>query len=349
VITFFARWYVLAVFALLATALPFTARVEESSAGTAVSIIDTHAHIVRGYRKRGPSPSAFQALAAMDALGVEMTFLLPPPFPEGHPGLYGRPELEAVVRQYPGRFAFLAGGASLNPIIHATPPDKVTPEVMRTFEAEAEAIAEAGAAGFGELTAEHFSSGRGNHPYESTLPDHPLFLRLADIAARRGTPIDLHMEAVPRNMPMPPRFARVSNPEKLKENISGLDRLLGHNRNARIVWAHAGWDNTGERTVQLMRALLERNPNLYMSIKLDPGGPQRTSPLGPDGGIRPDWLALLKDFSGRFVIGSDQFFDEGTERLTRARQFIDALPPDVAHLVARENAKQIYRLPAQAK
>ncbi|HBA39007.1 MAG TPA: 5-oxo-L-prolinase, partial [Deltaproteobacteria bacterium] len=61
------------------------------------------------------------------------------------------------------------------------------------------------------------------------------------------------------------------------------------------------------------------------------------------------WLALLKDFSGRFVIGSDQFFDEGTERLARARRFIDALPPDLARLVARENAKQIYRLLGPAK
>ena len=348
-ITFFARWCLLAVFALLATALPFATRVEKSSAGAALSIIDTHAHIFRGYGKRGSSPNAFRALAAMDSLGVEMTILLPPPFPEGHPGLYGRPELEAVVRQYPGRFAFIAGGESLNPLIHATPPDRVTPDVITTFEAEAEAIAEAGATGFGELTAEHFSSGRGNHPYESTLPDHRFFLRLADIGARRGMPIDLHMEAVPRDMPMPARRARGSNPEKLKENISGLERLLGHNRNARIVWAHAGWDNTGERTVELMRALLQRNPNLYMSIKLDPGGPQRTSPLGPDGAIRPDWLALLKDFSGRFVIGSDQFFDEGTERLARARQFIDVLPPDLARLVARENARQIYRLSAPAK
>ena len=108
VITFFVRWYLLAVFALLVAALPFAARVEKSGAGTVVSIIDTHAHIFRGYGKRGSSPNAFRALAAMDSLGVEMTILLPPPFPEGHPGLYGRPELEQVVRQNPGRFAFMA-------------------------------------------------------------------------------------------------------------------------------------------------------------------------------------------------------------------------------------------------
>ena len=105
---------------------------------------------------------------------------------------------------------------------------------MRDFRREAEAIVKAGAVGFGEIAAEHFSSGRGNHPYESTRPDHPLLLALADIAAEHDMPIDLHMEAVPQDMPFPGRRAGGANPENLKENISGLERLLAHNRNARI-------------------------------------------------------------------------------------------------------------------
>ena len=99
--------------------------------------------------------------------------------------------------------------------------------------------------------------------FESTPPDHPLFLVLADIAADNDMPIDLHMEAVPQDMPTPPRFAlRGPNPSNLKENISALERLLDHNPRPRIIWAHAGWDNTGERTVRLMRSLLAKHPNL---------------------------------------------------------------------------------------
>jgi predicted TIM-barrel fold metal-dependent hydrolase len=157
-------------------------------------------------------------------------------------------------------------------MIQRIPPDKVTPEAIRQFQQEAEIIVKARAAGFGELTAEHFSSGRGNHPYESTRPDHPLFLALADIAAQHGMPIDLHMEAVPQDMPFPRRSGRGQNPETVRENISGLERLLEHNRNARIIWAHAGWDLTGERTVPLMRSLLDKHPNLYLSIKVDESG-----------------------------------------------------------------------------
>jgi predicted TIM-barrel fold metal-dependent hydrolase len=171
-----------------------------------------------------------------------------------------------------------------------------------------------------------------------------LLLALADVAAQHGMPVDLHMEAVPQDMPLPARMARGQNPQSLKENISGFERLLAHNRSARIIWAHSGWDLTGERSVPLMRALLTKHSNLYMSVKIDPDGPQRNSPFTPGGELRSEWLALLREFPDRFLVGSDQFFDERTDRLALARKFVDALPPNLAQLVARDNAKRIYRL-----
>lgn len=326
----------------------FAADMQDTTVGSAVVIIDTHAHIIRSQREN-PMAAARQALRAMDEFRVEKTILLPPPFPPGHRGTYGHRELAPVVRDNPGRFALVAGGESLNPMIHAIAPESVTPDHVQRFQKEAALVVESGAVGFGELTAEHFSSGRGGHPYESTRPDHPLFLTLADIAAQHEMPIDLHMEAVPRDMEMPERHRRGANPERLKENISGFERLLAHNRNARIIWAHGGWDLTGERTIPLMRALLEKHPNLSMSIKLDAHGPQRSSPFTHDGMLRPDWVALLRAFPDRFIIGSDQFFDEGSERLALARKLVDALPPDIAHLVASANARRIYKLNAKSR
>ena len=137
------------------------------------------------------------------------------------------------------------------------------------------------------------------------------------------------------------------NPGTLHANIARLERLLDHNPHARIVWVHAGWDLTGERTVPLMRDLLERHANLAMSVKYDHAGAKATAPFPPDGdAVRPGWIAMLRGFPGRFVVGSDQFIDQGTERLEGARQFVDALPPDLARLVGSENAKRIYRLSA---
>jgi len=328
----------------------FAAEVTETNNNEPVAIIDTHAHVLRGWRPRTPFPAGANLLRAMDSYRVEKTILMPPPFPPNHRGVYGLHELEPLVRAAPGRFAFAAGGESLNAMIQQTAPDRVTPDLIREFRQEAEVIAKAGAAGFGEFAAEHFSSGAGNHPYESAPPDHPLLLALADIAAQYGMPIDLHMEAVPQDMPFPQkRSSRGQNPETLKENISGLNRLLEHSRNARIVWVHAGWDLTGERTVPLMRSLLAKNPNLYMSIKLDMSGFRVTSPFGPEDRLKPGWLMMLRAFPDRFVIGSDQFFDEGTERLSLARKFVDELPPEMARAVASENARRIYRLEIKTK
>jgi predicted TIM-barrel fold metal-dependent hydrolase len=315
--------------------------------GGGVLIVDTHVHPLRSLHRGGSAISASELLRMMDEFSVERMVLLPPPFPEGHPGTYGAREIGGIVRDGHGRLAMVAGGESLNPVIQATPPDHVSTRVVRDFRKEAEAIAKAGAVGFGEIALEHFSSGRGRHPYESTRPDHPLLLLLADIAADHGMIIDVHMEAVPEDMPMP-RPGRGPNPTELHANIPALERLLDHNLGAKIVWAHAGWDLAGERTVPLMRGLLERHPNLYMSVKIDRAGSARTAPMG-EGGVRPEWLAMLRDFPDRFVVGSDQFFGENTERLDRARKFVDALPPDLALRIGRDNALRLYRLPAHTR
>jgi predicted TIM-barrel fold metal-dependent hydrolase len=311
-----------------------------------VPIVDTHVHLLRSARRESIDAEVTAALRAMDAFGVEAAIASPPPFPEGHPGLYGLAQLKAALRNTP-RIAFGAGGDSLNGMLQATPAERVSSGDLRRFSEAAGAIAAAGAACFGELAAEHFSSGRGHHPYESAPPDHPLLLALADIAARRGMPIDLHMEAVPEDMPMPTPHQVGPNPARLRANIAAFERLLAHNPEARIVWLHAGWDLTGERTVSLMHGLLARHGNLFMSVKYDGDGARRTQPFPPEGdALRPGWLALLRAFPDRFVIGSDQFMDQGTERLEGARRFVDALPPDLARRVAYDNARRVYRLPA---
>ena len=344
-------------FASLICFLPVA--VSPAAAESGIPFADAHTHLLRhlseagggGYGRRGTSglsPSAIvsTALALMDRFGVSYAILAPPPLPAGREGAAG--ELQAVARQYPTRFAFSAGGKSLNPLIQSTPPGNVTADVLGRFQEQARTIAEAGAAAFGELAAEHFSSRIGNHPYESVPPDHPLFLALADIAVQYNMPIELHMEAVPRDMPFPDaNVAGPPNPASIVANIAAFERLLDHNRRARIVWVHAGWDLTGERTVALMRTLLEKHPNLYMSVKSDNAGTPATAPFLPGGGLKPGWLAMLEAFPDRFVVGSDQFYDDPQiVRTYRARAFVDALPAEIARRIAYENVKYIYRLPA---
>ena len=316
-----------------------------SSATQGLAFVDTHIHPLRGLLRSGPGMSSGVAsvLSLMDKHNVALAVLLPPPYPAQDDHVYGLRELSAAVRGNK-RLAFTAGGESLNPILQATPASRA-PEAQRSFAAAAEQIAAAGAAAFGEIAIEHFSSGRGPHPYESVPADHPLLRSLADIGARHGMPLELHMEAVPQEMAFPPDRSRGPNPDKLNANIAAFERLLEHNRRARIVWSHAGWDLSGQRAPQLMEGLLRRHANLFMNVKSDRGGLPINAPFGEADGLQPGWLALLRAFPDRFMVGSDEFADAGTERIARARRFVDLLPIDIAQPIASDNARRVYRLP----
>ena len=326
-------------------------------------IIDTHAHIQAGGGRSGADweGGLRTALANMDKLGITRTLIQPPPQPYGHENLYDL-EFAAAVKRHANRFGMVAGGGSLNPIIHRLRGEtSVSDSARRDFDAAAARIADAGASGFGEMTCEHFS-GLVGHPYVSAPPDHPLFLRLADIAAERGLPIDMHMEAVPADMAMPASFLERSgvNPSKVAANIERFEKLLAHDPRAKIVWVHLGWDVTGHRTVDLTRALLKRHDNLFMQLRpLPPPQPGQAMHalhnfvLTGDQRVEPAWAQLIADFPERFVIGSDSFYVAPSADprvkfappLPFARPFVNGLPPLVSAKVAHENAARLYRLP----
>src|SRR5437879_5819413 len=208
-----------------------------------------------------------------------------------------------------------------------------------------DALLEQGVVGFGELSIEHLSLPQSPvKDYEYAPADSPMMLLLADIAAEHNVPIDLHMEALPETIPTPKEYGP-PNPPELHGNIAAFERLLAHNRRAKIIWAHAGSDNIGYRTPELSRRLLQAHPNLYMEIKFDPGFPGKDPPI-VDGKLKPEWLKLYSDFPDRFIIGSDQHFDPpATAPLARAQQnalLLNQLPPDVRKRIAMENALRIY-------
>jgi len=222
------------------------------------------------------------------------------------------------------------------------------PEVQRKFKARAEQILRDGAVGFGELSSEHVSFLPGQ-AYETAPPDHPLFLLLADIAAAHGVPIDLHMDVVPQAMPLPLDLKSPPNPTKIQENLAAFERLLNHNPRAKIVWAHAGSDNVGNRTPDLCRRLLQAHPNLYMEIKIDPLDLGKNPPIA-NGEIMPDWLRLFQDFPDRFVIGTDQHYNSGRpmtgpQRWKMAVLLLNQLPGDLRRKIGAENALRIFSIP----
>jgi predicted TIM-barrel fold metal-dependent hydrolase len=301
--------------------------------------VEEHAH----FDEKDPAGSVRSAVAALGRENAAMILFQISPDTFDHPGRYDSEIILAEVKKHPGKLAITGGGGSLNAMImQSVATGDAGPEVQKKFKARAEELLREGVIGFGEMTAEHFD---GFTPYQTAPPDHPLYLLLADLAAEHDVPIDLHMEAVPQDMALPPDLRSPPNAPRLHANIAAFERLLGHNPRAKVIWAHLGSDFTGFRTVDLDRRLLQAHPNLYMEIKTDPDAHGRNYPLGSDGRIKPEWLKLFTDFPDRFVIGSDQHYPEPKDADKRWQETIllfNQLPPDVRKKIGTENVAHIY-------
>ena len=324
--------------------------------------VDVHLHLIGG---RGPQAdyvgAADEAIREMDRFGITTAIVLPPPQVDSQQ-TYDVSAFVGALQRHRGRFAYLGGGGALNPTIHRyADPAQVTDAVKREFAAAAEQIIEGGAVGFGEMASLHISAAPG-HPYEFVPADHPLFLVLADVAARRDVPIDLHMDAVEGETPTPARFATQANPAKLADTLGALARLLAHNPKARIVWAHGGSDPIGGMTPAAIGRLMDAHANLFVSLRIvGPQAPMLNKALTA-GGLDPEWKGLLTRHADRFVIGTDSFMvspsvrgsgpgagfaERNTPKLQATVHFLSLLPPDVAGKIGRENALRIYRLLAR--
>lgn len=321
----------------------------------AVSWTDVHCHInglVRG--PRGPQNQWAEAVAAavrrMDQGNVAVAVIMPPPFLPENRASYDVTELLDATAKYPGRFRVMAGGGSLNPLISdAVKSGETTETAKLAFRKTALGLLDKGAAGFGEFAVLHFCLGP-THNCQVVPPDHPLLLLLADIAAERDVPIDIHMDVVSKAMPLPDHLRVPPNPERLQPNLEAFERLLAHNRKARIIWSHAGWDNTGGRSLELMSRLLTDHPNLYMSIKLSPiDSLPAGMPVEQGRGIRPEWLAFLQKHGDRMLMGCDQFFVPqggqriGPESFEPTVRFFSELPVALQKKVGVETPAKVFR------
>ena len=317
--------------------------------------IDVHFHLIAD---KGDLESfdeaARAALQIMNAERIRTIVVMSPPRPREN---FDIESLAGIAKKYGPRIVMFGGGGTLNPMLQeAGKSPEVTEGVRRRFEETAQRIIASGAKGFGEITAHHVSLSP-SHGYESVPADHPLFLLLADIAAQHDVPIDLHFDPVPADVQKPPSLSSPQNPAVLKANLAGFERLLAHNRKAKILWAHAGADPVGYFTPKLVRELLGRHPNLALSVR--PTAPFPGSMVHPKGAINDDWIAVLRDFPDRFVIGSDSFvvakaytgaeapriFEQRSEIQRRGiRRLLSHLPADLARRIGYENAERIYRL-----
>lgn len=317
-------------------------------------IVDVHAHFQTS-QFNNLAGSGKTAMSQMVRYGIRKSLIMPQPFDNNSArGFHDIEALLFLVREHPDQFSIL-GGSTLNAMLHTIDANHVDADTKEKFRARAEKIASLGAVGFGEIAILHVSIPKMGafHRYQNIPANHPLLLLLADVAAERGLPIDVHCDLVPEDMPLPEKLrANSANPDILPENLAALKQFLGYNPKTRIVWSHVGFEPLLTRNPETVRALLKKFPNLYMSFRLNHGKSDPAAAIGSDGEVKKSWKQLIGDFPDRFMLGSDAFYDpNGTiyrgsseEGMNNLRRLIDALPEPVRDAVAYQNADRVYRL-----
>ena len=155
------------------------------------------------------------------------------------------------------------------------------------------------------------------HLYDSANADGATARRLMQLAEERGLVVLAHVDDV------------------------AIERLFAHAPNARLVWAHSG---IGGVPIERVRALLRRHPTLVGELSYRPGL------TDGDGGLAPEWRALMVEMPERFVVGSDTWinarWDDYESLMQQARRWLGDLPPPVARRIAWDNGAGLFGLQA---
>ncbi len=298
--------------------------------------IDVHTHISTS------GMSIDEIIRNMDSEGIDKMIIMKPPasIPVDTPqSNFGVPD---VALQNPDRFYVLYGGEAIAMLENAAISGEYTKEEEERYITLLEEELKTGIyIGIGEIGLRHFVptiDGKSKKINDLTIPgNHPWMFLMSDIAAKYDVPIDVHMEAT-------------------TESIKGLEDLLDHNVNTKIIWDHAGWSDLATKnslysemaTPQLFDDLMSKHSNLYSSIKIRKE--IVTSPISifnRNSEIPSDWIQVLKKYPDRFMIGSDikpGMIEDQFKMIKDTRLFLNQLPSEILKGIERENAEDIFKI-----
>lgn len=150
------------------------------------------------------------------------------------------------------------------------------------------------------------------------------FSLLLDLAAAHDLPVIVHSNIGP---------AWLQQPEYLGE----IELAIRAHPSTRVIWAHAG---ISRRIVipdhtDILRRMLGQCPNLTVDLSWVIVEQE----IAPAGVLDRRWVSLIEEYPRRFVIGSDTgaYFEQYKATLQRYYPLLDALKPETARKVARDN------------
>lgn len=197
-------------------------------------------------------------------------------------------------------------------MLYTEAPDLIVPE-LRPYRT----IDDAKTWTTDESIVAHVESRLGRYPYvaigefhiRGEQADSPVVRRMVQLAKQHGLMLHVHGDA------------------------DAIQRLFAQDPDARIVWAHAGFEPPAR-----VRELLRRYRALWAELS-------SRGDLASEGHLKGEWRILLMEFPDRFMVGTDTgapatWFKIGAMAAI-TRGWLAELPSEVAERIAYKNGEAL--------
>lgn len=153
---------------------------------------------------------------------------------------------------------------------------------------------------------------------------------------------EFHLFGAEADLPVPRRMVALARERNYvlhaHSDADAVNRLLQQWPQARVLWAHSGFETPAAVAEQL-----RRHPGLWCDLAY-------RSDHANGNGVDGAWRALFEAFPDRFMLGSDTFTPERWHFIgphaRSARQWLATLPPALAEALAWRNAEKLLRAQA---
>ena len=149
---------------------------------------------------------------------------------------------------------------------------------------------------------------------------------------------EYHVYGADADLPVMRRVVELAREHKLylhsHSDADAIERQFKQDPNARILWAHSGFDAPDK-----VRDMLRQHKNLWCDLAF-------RSDHAVNGKVDPAWRAAFMEFPDRFMVGSDTFTPERwhfvIEHANWSRQWLADLPLEVAERIAYKNGESLF-------
>jgi len=150
---------------------------------------------------------------------------------------------------------------------------------------------------------------------------------------------EFHLYGAGADLPVPRRMVALARERGLllhaHSDADAVERLFATWPQARILWAHSGFDRP-----DAVRAMLRRHPQLWCDLAY------RTDQAS-GGRVDAAWREAFDEFPERFMVGTDTFTPERWHYIgphaDYARGWLADLPPPLAQAIGWRNAETVLR------